>query len=211
MLLVPAAYFGYIFYRRTQANKQGLPPPPFNPFAHHEQGGSQIYPAPAGIIGWVKNKYYGLRNSRTKAGAYEQTSDGQRRNLDPDEGAWDSRVNADDGYGPGGYYEEQELGLRPPGPGAAGGPPSYGQEVTRGRSLSRGEDTSYAGGQHLDTSYGGASRSRENPFGDAAEASSMRAVSPRPDGHKKQKSDVSQLAPDDSPNERRSMFREENV
>ena len=41
----------------------------------------------------------------------------------------------------------------------------------------------------------------------------MRAVSPRPNGkgHKSQQSDGSNLKVDDSPSERRSMFREENV
>ena len=150
--------------------------------------------------------------------------------MDPDE-AWDARVGAEaDGYGPGGYYEEQELGLRPPatgrndyaggGYGNDGSLPTYGNEdMHRGRSLSR-DDTAYVGGgqKGLDQRYdeevhGGAER--ENPFGDAAEASSMRGVSPRPHveekGHSKQTSEGSNLKPGDSPTERRSMFREENM
>ena len=178
----------------------------------------------------MKNKYYGLRNSRTKTGAYEQTSDHSHRGAGDgyrasgggggEDEAWDARV---DGYGPGGYYEEQELGLRPPPAGHAGGGSSdyysQGGDVERGRSLSRAgdvdeEDTAYRGG--------GRSRQREsNPFGDAAEASSMRAVSPRPggqgqgqgqrySGHRKQDSEGSGLKAElgDSPTERRSMFRE---
>lgn len=186
----------------------------------------------------MKNKYYGLRNSRTKTGAYEQTSDhshrgagdGYRTSGGGEDEAWDARV---DGYGPGGYYEEQELGLRPPPAsghaGAAGGPGSgdyysQGGDVERGRSLSRAgdvdeEDTAYRGG--------GRSRQRDNPFGDAAEASSMRTVSPLPGhgqgqgqgqghaqgyghGHRKQDSEGSALKVElgDSPTERRSMFRE---
>lgn len=76
--------------------------------------------------------------------------------------------------------------------------------MQRGRSLSRAgeeEDTSYVGG--------GRSRQRDNPFGDAAEASSLRAVSPRPgQGHRKQDSEVGLKVEGDSPTERRSMFRE---
>ena len=234
ILLIPIAYFAFIFYRRFQAQKQGLPPPNFNPFNRGDRdGASRIYPAPSGIVGWAKNKYYALRGSRSQTGAYEQTSlgAGGRRGLDPDE-AWDSRVGAEaDGYGSGGYYEEQELGLRPPPPGrndyAGGGYgndgslPSYGNEdMHRGRSLSR-DDTAYVGGgqKGLDKRYDEETHhgtgERENPFGDAAEASSMRGVSPRPHvedgGHKKQGSDGESLKVGDSPTERRSMFREENM
>ena len=230
ILLIPIAYFSYILYRRFQAKNQGLPPPPFNPFAKHDRGGSQIYPAPSGLVGWAKNKYHSLRGSSSRAGAYEQPlGAGGRRGLDPDE-AWDARVGAEaDGYGPGGYYEEQELGLQPPaatgrtdyaggGYGNDGSLPAYGNEdMHRGRSLSR-DDTAYVGGgqKGLDKRYdeemhGG--RERENPFGDGAEASSMRGVSPRPHqegGHKQQASGGS-LKADDSPTERRSMFTEGNL
>ena len=163
--------------------------------------------------------------------------------MDPDE-AWDARVGAEaDGYGSGGYYEEQELGLRPMAPATAaaagrndyagggygndGSLPTYGHEdMGRGRSLSRNEgeeDTAYVGGgqRGLDRRYdeemhaGSGEHVRENPLGDD-KASSMRGVSPRPhiegaeDGQKKQASGGG-LAPDDSPTERRSMFREEQM
>ncbi len=134
--------------------------------------------------------------------------------LDPDE-AWDARVGTEaDAYGPGGYYEEQELGLHRPGglaptPGVA--PAGYG-EGARGRSLSR-EPEPYIGGSQagLDRRYDeevGKGKQPANPFDDSAEPSnvSLRGVSPRPidtslKGHKSQDSA-------DSPTERRSMFRE---
>ena len=93
--------------------------------------------------------------------------------------------------------------------------PTYGHEdMHRGRSLSR-DDTAYVGGgqKGLDRRYEEEVQSgaaKDNPFGDAAEASSLRGVSPRPHeegGHKKQTSGGS-LKVGDSPTERRSMFRE---
>lgn len=109
----------------------------------------------------------------------------------------------------GGYYEEHELGLHPPSEGGAysgggyggeGGGPDYGgEEITRGRSLSRDIDRNIA--QRYDQQTG-----RENPFGDQAERSDLRGVSPRPiedenHGHAKKDSG-------DSPTERRSIFHE---
>lgn len=121
--------------------------------------------------------------------------------LDPDE-AWDSRVgNEADAYGAGGYYEEQELGLHPiptstnahsggySGGGGYGGDsatlPEYGaEEMGRGRSRSR-EPTAYIGGSQrgLDERYEevtGVKGGRADPFGDEAERSDLRGVSPRP-------------------------------
>ncbi len=118
-----------------------------------------------------------------------------------------------DGYSAGGFYEEQELGLHPPAAGntsyAGGGYgpqhklPQDGAEVPRGRSLSRDE-----------VSYN-QQRGDEDPFGDEAERSELRGVSPRPHeegegegegkGHAKQ---GSLEANDPSPTERRSMFHE---
>lgn len=128
--------------------------------------------------------------------------------------------NEADHYGPGGYYEEQELGLHPQGP--------YGSQSHHAAD----EDTSYGGGlgvqQHQHDTYPmnlaatpglpppqheERGRSREptggrNPFDDdAAEPSniSMRGVSPRPmntdsHGHKVTGDNVS---------ERRSIFTEQ--
>jgi hypothetical protein len=156
--------------------------------------------------------------------------------LDPDD-AWDAHVGTEaDVYGPHGIYEEQELGLhQDTSYGGGGAPPDYDSE--RGRPRSRGTPDSFIGGSKsgLDTRYdeetgrGGSQRPSANPFddagtgsskglstnpfGDTAESSniSLRGVSPRPldtslppntKSHSRQDSD-------DSPTERRSMFRED--
>lgn len=179
-------------------------------------------------MGWIKDRIASLKNSRTAQGAYEEpleagTMGRGRRGLDPDE-AWDARVGTEaDAYGPGGQYEEQELGLAPSHepyggtgyPGSAG-LPAYG-DGERGRSRSREPEAYIGGGQQgLDARYNaetGRGRSRENPFGDQHEAASLRDVSPRPvvdtsglggvsKGH------GSKGSHDESPTERRSMFHE---
>ena len=136
--------------------------------------------------------------------------------LDPDD-AWDARVGTEaDAYGPGGYYEEQELGLH--GPQGGNAPPGYAQD--RGRALSR-EPEPYIGGSQagLDRRYdeetGHDLKSTTNPFDDSAEPSnvSLRGDSPRPvvdttgapKGHVKGQQSLG----GDSPTERRSMFHEE--
>lgn len=148
--------------------------------------------------------------------------------MDPD-GAWDTRVGDEaDAYGQGGgYYEEQELGLHPPaaeaGGSYAGGGyggsrsqalPEYGAEqVERGRSRSRDEEAFIGGGQRgLDERYD-EEMGRKDPFGDGAERSVLRGVDgPGPveleggsGGLRVQKEKGRH---DDSPTERRSMFRE---
>ena len=176
---------------------------------------ADAYPAPSGVVAWVKSK---IQGSGSRSGAYEQPiGRGARRGLDPDE-AWDARVGAEaDGYEASGYYEEQELGLRPPASGAyAGGGygggnqalPDYGEE--RGRSISRAGGPHIAGGQKgLDERYD-EEMGHEDPFGDEAERSELRGVSPRP--HEEGKGHVNQVSGggphDDSPTERRSMFHE---
>jgi hypothetical protein len=211
-------------YAHYRARKLGLPPPNFNPFNRKSRDtGTYRAPAPApkGVFGWVQDKFSSLRNSRTTTGAYESTGYGgsarsanDRRGfgpLDPDE-AWDARVD----HEAGGYYEEQELGLQDPSHGPYGGG-GYGEvgvggiEDGRGRSRSRQRE--------LDDRYDAEAHggSRSNPFGDAAEASSMslRSVSPRPDmptsqpGHTRGQSSLNTTGSDDSPTERRSMFRED--
>ncbi len=220
LLLVAAA--GWLFFTRRRAQLQGLPPPPlssYNPFANHTRP-SQNYTRQAGVVGWAKSKLQSLKGSGS--GAYETPAGaGQRRGLDPD-GAWDARVGDEaDSHGAGGYYEEQELGLHPPTSGGsyAGGGygpphgqalPDYGaDEPERGRRRSR-DDAFIGGGQKgLDQRYD-EEMSRQNPFGDAAERSSMRGVSPRPADlrsvTRSQKDAVA--AHGDSPTERRSMFHE---
>ena len=130
--------------------------------------------------------------------------------MAPDE-AWDARVgNEAEVYGPGGYYEEQELGLRQP---TAYSGTGYGAPADRGFEA--------APTSGLSAAKDGKSRSRspgprsgpvsDNPFGDD-NAASLRSVSPRPLDTRgaavagKAKGGGS---PDGSPTfERRSMFRE---
>jgi hypothetical protein len=141
--------------------------------------------------------------------------------LDPDE-AWDARVGHEADQG--GYYEEQELGLHDPNPGPYGGR-GYGEvgiggipeERGRSRSIQRELDNRY------DEEVHGAGQAR-NPFADDNEAVSLRAASPRPmvdtapgqgksrgvSAHRKGQSSLGATGgKDDSPTERRSMFRED--
>lgn len=150
-------------------------------------GSTTNYPTPRspGIFEWVKERIDGLRNKRTTVGGYEDSrgAEGQYQNLNPnaagssrprgrglEDDAWDSRVGGrdEDPYGgPGGYYEEQELGLAPtPGVGGSTQQPYGGVDYI---------------GQN--TSYGGSSRGRDtlDPFADSNQAASLRSVSPRPD------------------------------
>ena len=205
----------------------------YNPFTRSDSSYGAPAPAPGGIRGWFNDKLRS-RNDRSAAGAYEQplqASSGGRGTrgfgpLDPDE-AWDTRVGHEaDTYGPGGYYEEQELGMRndpytgsgytmnlasTPGGGGGGGPPAasgYGdtrahEHEHRGRSRDR---------DSLGLPSGGGDRGRTaNPFDDSrAEPSniSLRGVSPRPiDTNAGVKAGGSGPA-SDSPTERRSVFRE---
>lgn len=207
VLIIPGSIAGYIFYKRIKAKRAGIEPPPlssYNPFAHRERH-TENYPAPSGVVGWAKSKFQTLKNTGSRSGAYEPTGPGGRRALDPD-GAWDARVGAEaDGYGAGGYYEEQELGLRPPG-GGYGGPgrdlPDYGADVPRGRSLSRDEGPYIGGGQRgLDARYD-QEMGHEDPFGDDAEVrSQLRGVSPRPHEEEAAKGHVKQAS-------KSSMFHE---
>jgi len=235
---------GWIVFSHLRARRLGLPTPTFSSYNPFASGSSPSYaprPAAGGIVGWVNDKIRSFRNrnNRSAGGAYEEPLNSVTRGsgrganrgfgpLDPDD-AWDARVGTEaDAYGPGGYYEEQELGLHGgdtsyPGSGGigatpAGPPPSYGDE--RGRARSR-EPEPYIGGSKagLDRRYdeemgeGASQAAAQNPFDDEAEPSnvSLRGVSPRPidtslgvttKGHGKQDS------VGDSPTERRSMFSE---
>jgi hypothetical protein len=214
---------GWFIYTHLRARRLGLPQPTlssYNPFSSGSQrynGGS----SQGSILGRVKGMF-SKGNNRSAGGAYEEPlSSGVRGRpnnrgfgpLDPDE-AWDARVGTEaDAYGPGGYYEEQELGLHS-GPGLAPTPgvvpPGYGAE--RGRSLSR-EPEPYIGGSQggLDRRYDEEMGKKpvQNPFDDAAESSnlSLRGVSPRPMDPPKAKGHKQQDSLDDT-SERRSIFRE---
>lgn len=165
-------------------------------------------PAPGGVVGWFNDKFRGIknRNNRTAAGAYEQSGSGAARPnrgfgpLDPDE-AWDSRVGheADAYAGPGGYYEEQELGLTPRNPGVG---PYGGSSYQMNLPQEPGEAPRYEEER-------GRTRSRSpgltaNPFADSAEPSNMslRGVSPRPMDNQGGKKDDAQA-------KRSSLFRED--
>ena len=114
------------------------------------------------------------------------------------------------------YHEDQELGLHDPSRGPYGGG-GYGDvglggaEEGRGRSRSRQRELD----ERYDEEAHGAAGS--NPFGDDAQAS-LRGVSPRPDmptnaprskSHQRGQSNLTTGSADDSPTERRSMFRED--
>ncbi|EPE24131.1 hypothetical protein GLAREA_07981 [Glarea lozoyensis ATCC 20868] len=209
----------WIIYTHLRARRLGLPTPTlasYNPFVSsgRSSGGG-------GVVGWVKDKIGGLknRNNRSAGGAYEEPLSSNVRGrasnrgfgpLDPDD-AWDARVGTEaDAYGPGGYYEEQELGLHGEQRGGLG---ASGYNA-RGRSLSR-EPEPYIGGSQggLDRRYDEemGRKPAVNPFDDsAAVGGGLRGVSPRPiemdatGGNAKGKGSLEE----NSPTERRSMFRE---
>jgi hypothetical protein len=208
----------------------------YNPFASRDDSYTAPHAAPGGIVGWINDKMRAFknRNNRSAGGAYEEPlssfggggTGGAAGNyggrgfgpLDPDD-AWDSRVgNEADQYGLGGHYgEDQESGVRHDvETGYAGAVGTTGGE-DRGRVRSREPDVFIGGGpKGMDRRYDeemgtGAAKAAKgvNPFDDEAEPStvSLRGVSPRPienvgKGHKTNES------LDESPNERRSMFRE---
>ncbi|OQO10836.1 hypothetical protein B0A48_04137 [Cryoendolithus antarcticus] len=234
VLLLILAYGGWVGYTHYRARRLGLPAPPWNPFAKARSDPTAYRapaPAPKGIQGWLSDKFNALRNltgtgggrSRTAGGAYESTSygggaggasagvGGRSRHgfgpLDPDE-AWDSRV----GNEASGYYEETELGEQPYG-GAGYAPQPHVGGLMDERGRQRELDDRYEAEVH-----GGAPRS--DPFGDEQEAASLRAASPRPmvdtqrggasHNHRKGQSSLgTQASVEDSPTERKSMFRED--
>jgi len=173
-------------------------------------------------VGWINDKIrtFKNRNVRTATGAYEGGGGGPRARgagLDPDE-AWDSRVgpDADGHYGPGGYYEEQELGLHAPHSteygGAGGGTYRMNLAATPGAPPSGfGDDgDDHRRGRPRSRSPGLRPGGAKNPFDDDAEPSnlSLRGVSPRPiDTSAADAGGGAQKDPA-SPSERRSVFRE---
>lgn len=223
LLLVILPVGGWIGYTRWRAHQQGLPPPPWSSYIPFKKSQTSNYPAAprqGGAIGWVKDKWANMQSHRAGSG-YAGARRGERGfgSLDPD-AAWDDRVGheADAPYG-GTGYEEQELGLHPPGGTADAGPygmhgggyagsrnvlPEYGQD--RGRTRSR-EDLSYVGGSHqgLDDRYDEVvhGQSSKGPYGggNGADSGVMRALSPRP--HELDTTSTK------SGKSRSSMFREE--
>ncbi|KAL9637699.1 MAG: hypothetical protein Q9204_001772 [Flavoplaca sp. TL-2023a] len=217
IILIPIAIVAYTIYTRITAQRAGRQPPPLSSYISFRTSDHSAYPSlsSSGIFNTIRSKFQSLSGRGShRTGAYEQPlGTGRGRGLDPD-GAWDARVGDEaDAYGSGGYYEEQELGLRTGGGYGGHGTelPDYGnEEMGRGRSISRDEPGFIGGNQSgLDKRYDEETR-RENPFGDQAERSSMRAVSPRPatgeTGNKKLEGTESIVG--DSPTERKSIFHE---
>ena len=181
---------------------------------------STNYPTPrsSGPLEWIRDQLDKLRNKRTARGAYEETgrgTDGSYAGANAglargrDDDAWDTRApgrDEEEAYaaGPGGYYEEAELGLAPtpgvqtfhtPEPYAGGRTDYMGAAGERGRSAQRMGD--------------GASSLKVDPFSDQNEAASLRSVSPRPvDGPRHGQGQGSLEVKGDSPTSRKSMFRE---
>ena len=209
LLLILLGGLVWFIYATLRARRLGLPQPSLNPFSDRNRISSRNYPASGGVIGWLKTKFRSLGNLRTHGGSYEGGRARRRGfgRLDPDE-AWDARV--DNEADASGYYEEQELGLHDDSAGgyrsaAHGYGPSGGlDEIVdtehRGRSAPKVElDNRY------DEAMGGSLR---NPFGDQAEASSLRGISPRPHEDAPRKIHSSR-ATGDGPREQRSMFTED--
>jgi hypothetical protein len=220
-LLLIFAAIGWVVYTRIRASRQGLPPPPWKsyiPFLGKSQSATN-YPTPrsSGPLEWIRDQVDKLRNKRTARGAYEETgrgADGTGAGLarGRDDDAWDTRApgrDEEESYaaaGPGGYYEEAELGLAPkPGVQSSHTPEPYGGAAARtdyvgaerGRSQQRGHG------------MGEGSLGVNDPFGDQNEASSLRSVSPRPvEGKGHGQGQGSLEVKGDSPTSRRSMFRE---
>ncbi|KAL8896884.1 MAG: hypothetical protein Q9207_007491 [Kuettlingeria erythrocarpa] len=220
LILVPLAALAYIFYARIQAQCAGRSPPSFASFIPFRNQQSHGYSSSSGgIINTIRSKIHSLTGTSRRTGAYEQPlgSSGRGRGLDPD-GAWDTRVGDEaDAYGSGGYYEEQELGIRTGGGGRGqqgAALPDYGdEEMGRGRSVSRDgpPPSGFIGGdqrglnQRYDEATGGV-----NPFGDQAERSELKGMGagmPK-SGEKGHMQRASESIQGDSPTERRSMFHE---
>ncbi|KAH7030872.1 uncharacterized protein B0I36DRAFT_322669 [Microdochium trichocladiopsis] len=213
-VLLIAGAVAWVVFTQLRARRLGLPPPTlssYNPFSrkdNHSPYGPPT-PAPGGIGAWISDKIRSIRgpsNKRSQAGGYEQSRRGFGP-LDPDE-AWDTRVgNEADNYGPGGYYEEQELGLH--GGPAGGGGAAYGHTAY----ASAGPQDRGRAGPSAAAAASNTAAPGSNPFDDdSAEPSNLRGVSPRPidtsvanAGSKKHHGPGS-----GSPgSERRSMFRED--
>ncbi|KAK2737887.1 hypothetical protein FQN57_007338 [Myotisia sp. PD_48] len=202
LLLILLAYIGWIFFTRIRAQRAGFPPPPWKSYIPFTSSSTAYrdssYPTPrsTGIIGWVKDKFSKVRSNRTHEGSFEGRYEpsGYRGASEHDE-PWDARMAAAErgaGFGPPGYYEEQELGMAPrsnPFDNATHAIPPAGYEGERGRSRNR-EEQAHTGKQSTSRDA-----ERENPFGDHAAEASMRDVSPRP-------------APDSNPDTNRQKTRD---
>lgn len=231
LLLLVAAGVGWVVFTQLRARRLGLPAPSlssYNPFARSEPSPyGPPTPAPGGIRGWINDKLRG----RKGRGIYEQPTDyntGRRGfgPLDPDE-AWDARVHNEAG----GYYEEQELGMRPThGHGTHDDDGPYGggsyqmnlaatpnlppQDVDGERGRSRSREPPAQQQQNPFDDSARLTTTAQNPFDDNAESTniSLRGVSPRPidtGAASKQGGGNAVGQSNESPTERRSIFRED--
>lgn len=204
-ILIATAFFLYL--RLTKNKRQSA----------REAGGftSSTSSSTNPVLAFFQKTISSLRNKRSQTGAgyegagYTAPRGGTGRAahggpLDPDE-AWDSRVgNESEIYGPGGYYEETELGLHPQSTaytGAAYGGPA-GRLSTDGAGFAPAPGLS-AGG--MDTR--GRTSTENNPFGDHAEESSLSSISPRPFEQNQNIKKASSRP--NSPTGRRSLFKED--
>ncbi|KAF3480993.1 uncharacterized protein GIQ15_06340 [Arthroderma uncinatum] len=197
ILLALLAYAGWIVYSQIRARRAGLPPPPWKsyiPFMSTPAStfGDSNYPTPrsGGIAGWFKDRIAALRNKRTHQGAYEDHLEprayrGAGGPLSEHDEPWDARMGAaerDGGFGPPGYYEEQELDFASRG-GAAGAGAGYDRETHAygGAAAAAGEDRGRSRSRDPSPLKSGHADDPENPFGDHAEGSNLRSISPRPE------------------------------
>ncbi|KAI1268217.1 hypothetical protein F5Y18DRAFT_219808 [Xylariaceae sp. FL1019] len=220
VLLVLAAV-GWVAFTQLRARRLGLPSPPIIPFLNSSNRSSYGAPqsAPGGIRGWLNDRLSTLRsgkNTRSAAGAYEQSGASGRRTfgqLDPDE-AWDASVGYEP-YGVGAHYpDDQELEDRGHHGQYSGS--GYQMNLAGDGNDSRGRSP-MARGAGLDVPASSGPASSHNPFDDeAAEPSNMslRGVSPRPIDTQKASGSGPTAGTQGSPTSlsslsgRRSVFRE---
>lgn len=151
-------------------------------------------------MGWFKVQFAKMRNQRTHRGAYEDMESGPTGyGRTEHDDVWDSRVGGDDtGHGNSGqrgYDEEHDFEFQPT---LRDSPynKTY-DEPGRGRSRSRDPPP---------TQHGLDSHPLDNPFGDNAEASNLRDVSPRPE---QMNAGGNHRGTSHSPAGRKSLFRED--
>ena len=186
ILLFLALGGAWVIYTQVRARRAGLPPPSWRAYIPFTSSSSTYrdssFPSPrrGGVVGWFKDKFSRARNQRTHRGAYEDMETGRTgygRN-EHDE-VWDSRGPADDtayGHGGGqrGYDDEHDFEFQPT---LRDSPYRHTyEEPERGRSRSRDMPPEARDGFQ--------SKPLDNPFGDNAESSELRNVSPRPDANR---------------------------
>lgn len=200
LILILLLYTSWILLTRLRAHSSNLPAPPWKSYLFIGSRGPAYSGAPTprsgGVVGWVRDRWDAVRRGRRR-----------ERGQGYEDEVWDSRV----GGGGGGYFEEQELGGARDGydGGLSAGAHVHvhaDEEMGRGRSRSRSR--SRERGEHsppppYDPITSTTTNVRvEDPFGDGAERSELRDVSPRPDGGKVQGEQGN------GDEERRSIFRE---